>query len=159
MKTETVFNSLMRHAKKEGVTLTHLKVQKLLYFLHGYYLAKTGKPLLDEPFQAWQYGPVECSLYNKLRSYGGAPIDKYFPEIDKETGKESYFVVSEKNVDFHNALNMVWDEYGNLDGVRLSTLSHEPGSPWATTSRANDEIDNKVIKDYFSKKLNQREVH
>lgn len=47
--------------------LTHMQLQKLTYIAHGYYLALTGKPLLNECVSAWKYGPVilECTMLSK----------------------------------------------------------------------------------------------
>ena len=40
----------------EGIT--HLKLQKLLYYAQGVCLAITGNTLFNEEIQAWQHGPV-----------------------------------------------------------------------------------------------------
>jgi uncharacterized phage-associated protein len=38
---------------KEREGITNLKLQKMLYFVQAYYLAKLGKPLFMEPIEAW----------------------------------------------------------------------------------------------------------
>lgn len=58
MRVETVVNTLLKFASENNHQITHLKLQKLLYFLYGEYLARTGKLLIEEHFEAWQYGPV-----------------------------------------------------------------------------------------------------
>lgn len=149
MRTEVVVNTLLKEAKKKKVTFTHLQIQKILYFLHGHFLAKTGKPLIDEPFEAWQYGPVVNSLYYKLNKYGSAPIVSYIPSLDKTTGKETFFVVNDNHKDFWDVLSIVWAEYANKDGLRLSALSHKKGSPWDKATTRFEVIPNDVIKEYF----------
>ena len=43
--------------------ISNLKLQKLLYFAWLEYFKRTGRPLFDEEFQAWKYGPVVPSVY------------------------------------------------------------------------------------------------
>ena len=46
--------------------LTHLKIQKLLYYADGINLAITGKPLFEDKIYAWPHGPVIKNVYEKL---------------------------------------------------------------------------------------------
>ena len=43
---------------EEKSPVSNLQVQKILYFCQQEYYVKTGTPLFDDDFQAWQYGPV-----------------------------------------------------------------------------------------------------
>ncbi|MCZ5581375.1 DUF4065 domain-containing protein [Escherichia coli] len=54
--------------------LTHMQLQKLTYIAHGYYLALTGKPLLNECVSAWKYGPVIPGMYDAFKDYGNKPV-------------------------------------------------------------------------------------
>jgi uncharacterized phage-associated protein len=154
MKTEIVANSLLSLAKDKGETLTHLKVQKLLYFLNGWNLALNGSPLLDDEFQAWRHGPVIPSLYNELRGFGFKPIDRYIQHLDTEKFELVTHRVSKENVDFWNLLNQVWEKYAGFTALQLSTLSHEAGSPWDITPK-DHAINSDVIRQYFQGKLTQ----
>ena len=58
-----VANEFLHLAHRDDRPITPLKMQKLVYFAHGWHLAITGAPLISEPIQAWQYGPVISSLY------------------------------------------------------------------------------------------------
>ena len=46
----------------EGIT--HLKLQKLIYYARGISLGMYGKPLFLEKIEAWQHGPVVREVYN-----------------------------------------------------------------------------------------------
>ena len=50
-----VANYFIDKAKADGVPLTHMKLQKLIYFAHGWHLALYGEPLIDEEIQAWEF--------------------------------------------------------------------------------------------------------
>ncbi len=43
--------------------ISNLKLQKILYFSWLEYYKRHGKPLFEEEFQAWKYGPVVPSVY------------------------------------------------------------------------------------------------
>jgi uncharacterized phage-associated protein len=46
--------------------LTHLKIQKMLYFAQGWHLAYFDVPLFEDPIEAWKYGPVVRPVYRAL---------------------------------------------------------------------------------------------
>src|ERR1700680_3484243 len=61
-----VANEFLRLAHRDNKPITPLKMQKLVYFAHGWHLALTGRPLLSEPIQAWEYGPVIPTIYKEF---------------------------------------------------------------------------------------------
>ena len=74
--------STMRAAKTIW-TLMHGKVsnlvmQKLLYLSHMLELGAGHAPLVDTPFEAWDYGPVEPRLYQRLKAYGSGHVADVF---------------------------------------------------------------------------------
>ena len=54
---------------ENGDFITNLKLQKLLYYLQGYYLAVFEKPLFDVEIEAWQYGPVVPNAYYEFNAF------------------------------------------------------------------------------------------
>jgi hypothetical protein len=50
---KAVANAILEKAFAEKKPVTPLKLQKLLYYAHGYYSAAYGKALIDQPFEAW----------------------------------------------------------------------------------------------------------
>lgn len=53
--------------REAGETLSHLKLQKLVYYAQVWSLALFDKPLFDEDFEAWTYGPALPSLYQRFK--------------------------------------------------------------------------------------------
>ena len=49
----------------DGDDVTNLKVQKLVYYAQGFYLALNGKPLFNNDIKAWAHGPVVPELYQE----------------------------------------------------------------------------------------------
>ena len=112
--------------------LSSMKLQKLVYFAHGWHLALYDTPLIDECIQAWHYGPVIETLYHEFKRFGNDPIKKPaiiwnlegtqfnpdMPEIQPEDTQTRQF------------LDRIWDVYGNFSGGQLANLTHAPETPW-----------------------------
>lgn len=119
--------------------LTHLKLQKLLYYAQGCYLAiKDEAPLFEEDILAWQHGPVVNEVYQEFKSCGSEPIvfDEEYDtaEIDAET---------------QAILKEVFDVFGQYSAWKLRQMTHEE-TPWKITP-PNEVIDPQIIKEYFKK--------
>jgi len=123
--------------------LTNLKLQKLLYFAQGRYLAKTGTPLFDEEIEAWQYGPVVRSVYNEYKSCGAFPITLFDLGSDYQELPE----------DIKTFVKAIWDEYGRFSAGYLVNLTHEQGTPWSRhfQSSGGGVIPKDELRRYFQK--------
>lgn len=153
--SKAVANKFIDVAHKHGELLTPMKLQKLVYYAHGWYLSlKCGSPLINEKIEAWPYGPVIPSIYHEFKSYGGDVITRYATEIDNE-----FQIVTpqiDNGYELDSFMEKIWEVYGKYSGIQLSNMTHEPGSPWATTwgtngVAMNTDINDDVIKNYFDK--------
>lgn len=54
--------------------ITPLALQKLLYYVHGFYYAFNEEFLFEEDCQAWVHGPVYPEVYQKYKDYKFDPI-------------------------------------------------------------------------------------
>ena len=125
-------------SKAEENDLTNLKLQKLLYFAQGKYLAKFKKPLFDEPIEAWELGPVVRSIYNTYKYCGPYPITVFDKNIKRANLPE----------DIKKFLNEIWDEYGVYSAGFLVEMTHEEDTPWAKTY--SDQKDNVIPTDLMT---------
>jgi uncharacterized phage-associated protein len=157
-----VANYFLDLAKAKGSSLDPMKLQKMIFFAHGWSLALyDGEKLIDEPIQAWQYGPVVQSVYHEFKSFGGSRIDSLATDIDMASGEvitPRIPLSDEKRVAL---LNKIWDIYGNYSGLQLSHLTHLPGSAWSKTRAENPDvrfavIKDELIKEEFDAKLQQQ---
>lgn len=155
-----VANEFLRLSMAEEKALSPMKLQKLVYFAHGWYLALTGNPLISEPVQAWQYGPVIPSLYREFREYGNDPIVTPAVSFQVTGGRGSIGVSTLENsgtdageIERARAIiQRVWEQYGGYSAARLSNATHAKGSPWAqvyTEGSKNIAIPNDKIRIYF----------
>jgi uncharacterized phage-associated protein len=146
-------NYFIKKSLDTGKELTPMKLIKMVYIAHGWHLALTSQPLLSEAVHAWQYGPVITSLYEKIKGYGKHQIDSLIILYQNE---ESIIpIVKDENI--LPILNRVWDVYSDYNGLQLSSLTHQDGTPWEVTTRQankNSIIANDLIKNYYQTKLN-----
>ena len=156
---KTVANCFLEYSFKKDIPISPLKLQKLVYCLHGWHLAITDEPAIDEYFEAWPYGPVNENLYHIFKSFGNEPITVYADTWDSKSKKRVAYVVSTANLDFYNIFNLVVDKYMGFTPAQLSSLTHAEGTPWAiiikeasTTSR---RIENDLIKQHFRSLVHQ----
>lgn len=134
--------------------MTPMKLQKLLYFLNGWHLSITGQPAVPDPFRAWKFGPVIESVYHSLKRFGSAPVSDYLKSYDYQSKKAVAFVPSDADKQFQEILDLTWEKYIGISALRLSAMTHEPGSPWDKTFHGlaaghSDVIPNDLIRDYF----------
>ncbi|MEM7545557.1 MAG: Panacea domain-containing protein [Pseudomonadota bacterium] len=124
-----IANLMLDEADQDGIQITNLALQKLLYFAHGLYLTQTKKPLVSGHFEAWQYGPVHPSAYRAFKEAGSHPITKRAQGKDPLTGgPRPLRAIEERAV--VNLIRHVLRSYGTMSPGRLVDLSHAKGSPW-----------------------------
>lgn len=58
----------------EDYVLNNLKLQKLLYFVQGFFLCLRDRPCFSEDLLAWSWGPGVESVWQKYRKYGSCSI-------------------------------------------------------------------------------------
>lgn len=129
--TEAVANYFLERARAVGEEISPMKLQKLVYYAHGWHLGILGEPLIDEQIEAWQYGPVIRSLYHEFKEFGNQPINR-LATIRTPTGASAPRL-PESAVDVRAILDEVYDSYGVYTPFQLSMMTHAPGTPWNQT--------------------------
>lgn len=120
--------------------MTNLKLNKMLYFAQGAYLARTGSLLFEDEIEAWQLGPVIPSVYRRYKVCGSNPIHEDKAEF-------SFSVLTDEE---RETLYDVVREFGKYTGATLVNITHKGNTPWRKTIDSNLKvIDNKLIYDFF----------
>ena len=128
-KTLAVANYFLQQGFKEGIEITPLKLQKLVYIAHGYYLAVYDQPLIDEPIIAATYGPLIDSLYHEFRWYSNEPITSFASIIAKEDAEP--LLPKIEDAETKEFLHEVWEGYKEGTAHQLSAITHNKKTPWA----------------------------
>lgn len=101
-----------------GDALSNLKLQKLLYYLQGFFLSQLGRPLFDEDMEAWNYGPVVPSVYHHYKIFGATSIPIPSNEQTVDLGEEGEALFQE-----------VYSRFNRYSASALVEMTHAE-SPW-----------------------------
>jgi uncharacterized phage-associated protein len=132
-----------------GDSITHLKLQKLLYYAQAWALVELGRPLFEEDFQAWAHGPVLESVFGDYKAHGWDAIpapEKAASDFDEETEEH---------------LGDILSIYGDFSAKHLERMTHKE-APWKDArgdlppeARSNAIISKDSMYRFYSKLANE----
>jgi uncharacterized phage-associated protein len=135
-----IANAVLDRAERSGRPLTNLDLQKIVYFLHGHFLRKYGRPLVEPEFEAWPYGPVHRTLYDSFKSYNDTPIEgraDAFDPVRRQRRELPELSDPEALEIIHEYLHL----YLHMPTHLLVSTTHQPGTPWhETIERAKEHL-------------------
>jgi uncharacterized phage-associated protein len=135
-----VANLILDRARSLDIEISHVKLQKLLYFAHGLFLLRNKKPLVLGNFEAWQYGPVHPVVYRCFKITGGQAITQRATAIEPLSGRP--IILDEiRDPVVVSLVDTVLVSLGRLSSGQLISLSHTPKGPWhAVVASAKAEL-------------------
>lgn len=136
-----IANYVLDSADARGVPLSNLALQKLLYFIHGWFFSLYDQPLIKNKFEAWQYGPVQRLLYDQFKVCRDRPIRGIRATyVDPLTGEAAYRPPSILG-DHAKTIESILDMYAEYTPGQLVDESHAEDGPWEFVWRqAEDAI-------------------
>lgn len=160
---KAVANEFLKLAEAGGNPISPMKLLKLVYFAHGWYLAITDQPLIEERVEAWQYGPVIPVLYHEFKRFGNDSITERATDAPRYVGGKSISDIPYINAsacdpsasEVKTLIEKVWKTYGSQTAGQLSSATHQAGTPWAQTYTGQRSlvIPDEVIKEYYKKRI------
>ncbi len=124
-----IANFFLDRADSRGLRLSIMTLLKVLYFAHAWYLAKEDKPLIAQPFEAWDYGPVNRVVYDQFKKFGKNPIN--IRAVSFDVSRISFCPTSYSlDAETEKFLGDIFDYYSQFHALKLSDLTHEKGGPW-----------------------------
>jgi uncharacterized phage-associated protein len=132
---------IMKGLENEEEGISNLKLQKLLYYAKGFYLAIFGSNLFPERLEAWTHGPVVPEIYHRYKLYGSNPINQLeYNSIEKFTKDQ---------IDF---LNEIWSVFGQYSAWKLRDMTHNE-KPWTDHEADASVIKDDELRNYFLTRL------
>ena len=129
---------LLKSDPDEGDGITHLKLQKLLYYVQGFAVAILGRPLVPEKMEAWVHGPVVPDLYHKYKSFGNNIVDSPIGGDPEALSEEERALIDE-----------VYEVYGQYSACKLRSLTHSE-KPWQEAENKREiEITVEALQAFF----------
>lgn len=146
---------LSNYILKHYGPMSHLKLQKLLYYCDAYSLAYFGNPLIEDNFEAWVHGPVCRRLYDNLKDksklYSDVAYTSDGVDVDKEFNSLTF--------DQQTLLNNVLRELSSWSSFELEASTHQE-APWKNARKGYGEADKCSVlikkddmKEYYSKEI------
>lgn len=154
-----IANEFIKRAKRDGMALTNMQLQKLPYIAHGWASVLLNERLITQPAEAWTYGPVYRDLYNALRRYGADVVQDEIHENDDNPflPRGSVFQAHLTPVEAR-FLDDVWSVYRGYPAYQLSEMTHRQGTPWSTARAQGDftPLDEDQIRNHYQTLLQER---
>src|SRR2546423_871312 len=107
-------------SEAEEDPVTHMRLQKLLYYAQGWALASREEPLFDAAIKAGQHGPAGREVSPRFPAHGSRPLPNAPPQEPSELSERDRALVQ-----------WVWQMHGRFTASELRRQTHsEP--PWLT---------------------------
>ena len=133
--------------------LSHLKLQKILYYVQAWHLANYDEKLFAEDFQAWIHGPVNREIFNRFKETKILYSDIGMEDVQNESVK--LVLTEEQKIHIDSVLAV----YMPYSGAQLEALSHRE-APWRDTreglspvERCEKIIPPNLIKNYYKSQI------
>jgi uncharacterized phage-associated protein len=156
----SIANFVLDVADELGRPATNLSLNKIAYFLHGSYLARYGKPLVDAKIEAWEYGPVFREIYHEFKHCKNGAISGRAAKLNAGTGVKEIcqwiFSAEEEEM-----LQDLAKSYLQMRAGTLVDLSHVHDGPWheawyhSGSVNPGMEISNASIERFFREQVRQ----
>nr|DAM94001.1 MAG TPA: hypothetical protein [Caudoviricetes sp.] len=121
MKALEVAKYVVTKCKKDEYPISNLQLQKILYYIQHDFLKKNNKPLFDDDFEAWKFGPVVPSVYYEYSYLGALKIYEEYDDYDK---------IIQNLGDNILLINSTVCKKRNIDPWTLVSETHAKGKAW-----------------------------
>lgn len=146
---EKLLNAILFFAK-EVKHPSRVKMFKLLYFLDFMHFKQTGRPVTNQNYYAWKFGPAPKDLWHELKE-GKVPED-FRPYLSVETykfdenDKQGFNFKAKKNPDLavftpreRQILEKLAFIFKDATPNQMTEISHLPKQPWDRTIKEKGE--------------------
>lgn len=136
--------------------MSHLKLQKLLFYCDAYHMAYFGEELITDEFEAWAHGPVSRTIYNSLKDKSILYSDLSFTDNGVNPDDE----IKKLTTDQQEVIADIMGELSTWTGSQLEASTHLE-YPWIEARKGYGEgakcsvrISKKTTLEFYKKELN-----
>lgn len=139
---------IVEYCNKHYLHITHLRLQKLLYFIQAYFLMKSNGEIVafNEEIEAWDLGPIVPCIYHQYKRFGNG----YIPFLNDNSYAGIFSNDDKKNIE------EVILHFKDKSSIYMMEVTHDQ-NPWIEAyNKQNLEkvITKKSIYEYFVGKHN-----
>lgn len=149
------------NADEEG-NLSHLKLQKLIYYIQAWSLGIKKQVFFESPFYAWVHGPVNLELYDRFKDTKTLYSEILISDISEK--EYDFKTIKEEDLNF---IQYILENYAKFSGTELEAMTHRE-QPWLDAREGlneyetgNNEISPRSMMDYYGsrwEKVNGKET-
>ena len=139
-----------------------MKLYKLVYYSHGWYMGNCHAELFPEDVEAWPHGPVVRDLYIQFKDAGRSPISHLGKRMEVANGKVT-LVEPKHDGSLEEFFESIWSVYGDYSGIQLSNMTHRPGEAWTLVAEqygydltSKPTITSEIIEAVFERKVREQ---
>lgn len=146
---------IFRLKSEDEAQLSHLKLQKLLYYVQSWNLAFYDRPFFSGKFQAWIHGPVNRTIYDRFKD------SKFIYSPINLSDIINANVTEDISQDAKSHIDVVLEVYAPFTDTDLEIKTHEE-EPWiearngfAASERCEVELNEETMRRYYAARLNK----
>lgn len=135
--------------------MSHLKLQKLLFYCDAYHLAYFNEELITDNFEAWVHGPVSKKVFDSFKDKSILYSDLSFSGNSDKTINQFSELTSEQQ----ELINDVLSVLSRWTSLQLETSTHKE-MPWIEArngigigDRCNNEISKETTRLFYKSEL------
>lgn len=128
---------LANYILKHYGPMSHLKLQKLLFYCDAYCLAFFGEELISDRFEAWVHGPVCRKVYDEMKGASILYADMAYSPMEGVNEDECFDMLPSEVKDL---LRDVLANLNQWSGYQLELATHSE-LPWQEARRGYSEAD------------------
>jgi uncharacterized phage-associated protein len=151
-----ICNYLIARYGERSSDLSNARLNKLLYFIHGWALTSRPQGLVRNHFFAWKFGPIVRPVYDAFKSYGEKRITTLANYLDYASGQMATIAYDDIAAEDADLIDRVYENYRPYTTGQLIDISHQSGGPWDVVysawlndNRLSTRIPNELIKSHF----------
>lgn len=137
--------------------MSHLKVQKLLFYCDAYHLAYFNEELVIDKFQAWVHGPVSRKVFDSLKDKSLLYAEMTYEACEGDVDVDVAF--AELTSDQQSLVVDVLEELSQWSAFELEGATHRE-EPWkearkgyAPADRCEVEISKETTQCFYKQEL------
>lgn len=142
--------------------MSHLKLQKLLFYCDAYHLAYFNQELIHDTFEAWVHGPVCRRVYDNLKNKSILYAELEYQHRDGEPDVDAEF--SRLTGDQKDLVTDVLGSLSKWTSLELETATHRE-APWikaregySPADKCETEIDKDLTREYYKREISRGQV-
>ncbi|WP_338232675.1 Panacea domain-containing protein [Companilactobacillus muriivasis] len=138
----------------ERFSLTALPLMKLVYFVYSDFLADYKRPLFENNFVAFKYGPVDTGLWEKYKFNYRSKIEPVFKSDNNSISPVISKLIKVGEYEHVKSIldSITKDKRTIEDSYFLKNLTHESDTPWIMSydEHQNNKITDDMIYKYHA---------